>query len=1137
MKRWLIRLTIGAAVLLVLIAIAVQIVLSTDLPKNIVLDALREKTGLRVEASSLRTSWSGRTTLKDLEIGLPLEPDPFVRVPSVTVEHNSLIWLALSRSLGLSELRIVDPVVDLRTDPAERWNLIEAAEIVAGARKPRDPEDTSVPDLPRLTIRSAEVNVALPDGRTLQYTPFEIDGTPDGPLAWNFTLSLKDRIAVDGRLAPGAGWAHRVEFDVEEVRSLIEPFVAELPQPLDASGVWTGDIRSGSLAGSLAIDTLHAGDISARGRIDARLEGLDLTVKPSDLVITRGTGPGAMTVRLQQGTAVLNTAELKLQTLTGRVDTLADFHAAGAWSLESSSGALDLDWQSIEAATLTTSGNLSAQAQRTPLGETRILATVNTTGAYEDANWQLATTLEAAGDSWQSMNAAILVPSATVTRADTSATFDAARASVRLRWPSVTVDELTIPGRTDTSAQIAGEFNAESFEWSVRANAEKWRPRVTVPDLPDRPLSFDLDARGDLAHARINTFTTTYDGANARLSGRLGFEGEIDTELVFDAVHPEGLRIAGVQTQRIEATGSATGTLQPLDLTVNATSSLEAVSYNDEPVGPLELTLRAHADETAIELTIDPTALLDGEVGATASYTRGELDIDAGLSASGVSLARIGNLLRIPQPLSGIAVARLEATIPLETPTDAVASGEWVVQQVDTDEFGSLSGEGTVRVGDGRLALPEATLRTGEGLLHASASMNLDEPDRIATTFRLIDWPLELPEQQLAARASAEGEVELFLSPLGASGGVDLEVDLRYKGQDAGTLTAASQLSRDDIRITNFRLTTLDGQLTGSGRFALDEDLWQAASLQASWSDLRLSGLSDFEPALTDLVGTTSGSLTIQPATDPRATLPMEVTVLADFLDASFAGFTFGRGDRPEPDLNTLAHFGPTRFEIQEGEMAVADGHVDFYGRVTNHADETAAFLHLIMDRLDLQQIADAAGLDDRPMPGRISGDWSAGGVLKAPHRLYGSARLSITDSDLLALPGIAQLYGALRLDIGTPKPQGEGEAIIRLEGESLEIARLTYFNRGTDVLAGLRIENIFDPRKSPISGTAVGAARPLKGTRASFLEVVDRAIRAAQSNAVAVEIDGTLSEPTSRVVPLKDLTSSIGRLLRGRPD
>ncbi|XHC24985.1 hypothetical protein ABWH91_12050 [Phycisphaerales bacterium ac7] len=203
MKRWLIRIIIGAAVLLVLIAVAVQIVLSTDVPKNIVLDAIRKQTGLSVDASSLRTSWGGHTTLEDFEAALPLESDPFVRVRRVTVRHNSLVWLALTRSLGLSELRIVDPVVDLRTDPSEQWNLIEAAQIAAGARQPRDPSDATTPDLPRLIIRNAEVNVALPDGRSLQYTPFEINGTPDGPLAWNFTLSLENRIAIDGRLAPG----------------------------------------------------------------------------------------------------------------------------------------------------------------------------------------------------------------------------------------------------------------------------------------------------------------------------------------------------------------------------------------------------------------------------------------------------------------------------------------------------------------------------------------------------------------------------------------------------------------------------------------------------------------------------------------------------------------------------------------------------------------------------------------------------------------------------------------------------------------------------------------------------------------------------------------------------------------------
>jgi hypothetical protein len=273
------------------------------------------------------------------------------------------------------------------------------------------------------------------------------------------------------------------------------------------------------------------------------------------------------------------------------------------------------------------------------------------------------------------------------------------------------------------------------------------------------------------------------------------------------------------------------------------------------------------------------------------------------------------------------------------------------------------------------------------------------------------------------------------------------------------------------------------------------------------------------------------------PRDDPRDELPLLLSVEADFDEARFADFTLGMSDREGTDLVANIRFGPDRAEMRESRLIAAGGTLDMYGRISDHDGETAVFGNFSMSDLDLQQIASAASLNDRPMPGRVSGEWSVGGSLGHPHRLFGNASMELTQSDLLALPGIAQVYSALKLNIGTPKPEGEGTVLVRLEGRALEITRLIYFNRGTDVVAALTIEDIFNPTDSPIDGTAVGSIRPLRAGSQSFLSVIDRLLRAAQANAAAVEIGGTLSEPETTLTPLKDLTSSIRRLLRGRAD
>ncbi len=300
------------------------------------------------------------------------------------------------------------------------------------------------------------------------------------------------------------------------------------------------------------------------------------------------------------------------------------------------------------------------------------------------------------------------------------------------------------------------------------------------------------------------------------------------------------------------------------------------------------------------------------------------------------------------------------------------------------------------------------------------------------------------------------------------------------------------------------------------------------------WDHFDFAEATALWPGLDQFAGTSTGTLSIQPTQDPRSGLPLELRVDANFTEARFANFTLGSVDPETPDLSSRIHFGRGRAQIEQATLAAAGGTLDLYARASDHDGEIAAFGHLLMNNLDLQQIASAANLTTRPMPGRVSGEWSIGGSLTAPHRLFGQATLTLTDSDLLALPGISQVYSALRLDIGRTEPQGEGKATVRLEGHTLEISRLDYFNRGTNILASLSIEDIFSLRQSPIEGIAVGSARPIAVDSQSFFSSIDRMIRAAQSGAAAVEIEGTLSNPQTTLVPLKDLTDSIGRLFSG---
>jgi len=1158
MKRWIIRLSVLLLILLIAALVTAHFVLKGDLPRRMVVDILREQTGLRVDAASMSVSWSGRTVIEDLEIALPLEEQPFLTARRVRVSHNSLIMLALTRSLGLSDLRIVDPIVSLEADEGDQWNIIEAAEIVSAAlERNRDPNDppSGLPELPRLRVERAVVDVDLPDGRSFSYQPFAIIGDPDGTLAWDFALTLEDRIALGGRLSPGAGWGHRIDFAVDELRSLVEPFVSSLPVPLDAAGAWRGDIREGTLAGTLTIAVLRAGDFTARGTVSAELVGTQLEVTPSTLIVERSTSQAEVArtdqLRISSGTVTANLETITASRIVGSLATgsqgvplkFAEFQAGAEYSITETSGTANIDWRGnaepLLGSPLAHTGSLRTIASVSPLGEIRLTADLVSTGQGESTSWDIASTIDAFGPSFQTIALSAVLPRAVVSTSQGRATLDGAAAELTARWPALTDIRLSIPDadRQRSPLLVTADLDTDTMVWNASADADGYHPPITVPALPEPPpLTITLRARGDRDRAILETLTAHAEGVTLQADGRMTY-ADLDAQLSIVAQKGAQAIADSITTRESVVSADISGSVSPLDVRIAGEATVAGPAYRDQLLGDVSTGFSATITDRQYEFVFEPIAILGGQVGAIASYTTGDAEARIAFLGERLSLGRLAEVLDLSMTLTGEAGADLSATIPLDDPAATVASGTWTASQVNVADRALINGEGTLIAGNGSLRLPQINLRHADGSLRGSAEMDLERPDRFHAAFSLDDWPLELDATKTEIVANGDADLTVHLAPLGADGTAQLAAQITYRDQPAGTVSVETSIAGRDLSINSISADALGGTVRGGGLVPLSAEFWERARFDLQWSDIDFSQAHVLLPALEPLRGTTVGSLTLSPSDDFRAELPLELVLQSNFEDAAFKGFTLGVPDRELPDLKAVVHFGPDRAEITEGSVTAAGGTLDIYGRISDHGGESAVFITSSMNNLDLQQIASAASLDDGPMPGRVNGDWSIGGSLMPPHRLFGSARMTLTDSDLLALPGIAQLYSALSLNIGRPEPQGEGKVLVRLEGESLEITRLVYFNRGTDLVAAMTIEDIFNPADSPIEGTVVGSIRPLRAGPQSFLSAIDRLLRAAQANAVAVEIGGTLSEPDTSLVPLKDLTSSIQRLLRGRVD
>jgi len=120
-------------VIVALLGVAVQIILTTDLPRNLVLSGLERQLGLRVNASSMQTGWIGRSNLDDVTLALPLVEESFLQVPHLKIKHSTLFSLLLRQPIHIDEMYFDRPHLIVRQDALGRWNVGDAMALITRA--------------------------------------------------------------------------------------------------------------------------------------------------------------------------------------------------------------------------------------------------------------------------------------------------------------------------------------------------------------------------------------------------------------------------------------------------------------------------------------------------------------------------------------------------------------------------------------------------------------------------------------------------------------------------------------------------------------------------------------------------------------------------------------------------------------------------------------------------------------------------------------------------------------------------------------------------------------------------------------------------------------------------------------------
>ncbi len=278
--------------LLVLVLALTQIILWTNIPRDVVLSKLQTQLGLRIQARTLSAGWL-TTDLHDVRISLPLAEQSVVDVPEMRVRHN---WLPLLLMMGpdLKAVELDRPVLNVWQSTDGRWNIGEVMELLArsGGKNTdtaRSTAPTSPARLPNLVISDATVNVAAAGGKKQQIGHVEIRGHADGPLVWEYDVSIADRMSLVGKVAPQDAWSHEVTINVKpQAVDLLRPWVANVPAFELVNGKWTGEISGGGLAGRLDVGALKLNGLTASGALAASDQNGTIQIHPVNLAVDTG---------------------------------------------------------------------------------------------------------------------------------------------------------------------------------------------------------------------------------------------------------------------------------------------------------------------------------------------------------------------------------------------------------------------------------------------------------------------------------------------------------------------------------------------------------------------------------------------------------------------------------------------------------------------------------------------------------------------------------------------------------------------------------------------------------------------------------------------------------------------------------
>ncbi len=1151
-RRWIVRILIGLGVLLVIVAIVAQIVLSTSIPRKIVLSIVQSELGLRMTAASLSTGWLGHTELTDVTLALPLQDDSFLKVPSLKVSHTSMFGLIIGRSLKVEQIVISKPSVVVRQDEAGRWNLQEVIELLGkagGAKSVAEQAASSRPEMPKVRIDSGVIRIIDNQGREATLAPLNVQSGPRSPLVWAYEVKIGEQVAADGELVPGGSWKHRVSFAVDDLGPWSRAWIQNWPEVASIEGDWQGQTGEKGITGRLNVHSLQVMQYSAEGVASIEAGGGSAIIRPENFVLH--TAKQLPEIRLLAGELQVDGTGAKVKDV--RVVTGGgQANLSGRYGFSDGNAVAKLVWRDVAVPVGTVHGGQIDASVRQPWpGQPLIQATLSSYGHTDAGKWAAGLVVEGQGRSWNTIDWNAKLPrihyegARDVTLNDVSVEVATTPDEVRLVSLGM-AEKGTLSGN--------GLYKLGSGEWYLWAQGSDWR----LPGLGDAPLGVMINIWGGAEQIRLDKLFVSLEALDLFADGYYYFDRPKPVDLNLYLTHPPANATDGppdaLLRGRVRADAHVSGTVRPMNLDLDGQMRGREVFVRGREVGQVQGALRGAVRGEDIRIDIPKAELFKGIWDLSVRYPltgpRGREVFLVDLGADRVALSEVGTLLNQPQ-LTGMFSGKWRTTIPRQGGVNAIeSSGDFTVDKPALGAAGARKITGKTKIFGGTIEVADGLAVQGDGSAKFTLKTLFDHLDRLNATLDAADWPLAAAGGELKIISNLQTQVFIDTSARSIQGPVTLRSDVVVRDRPAAKIAVNGQLHGRSLELTQIHADAAGGEVNGVARVDFDKPLSSTAELD--WADVRAGELIAVVPELSGLEGTYSGKLSVARAPDPRAPEPLRVKIDLHSDAGRFRSVSIGEMMFASY-LNILPGFKLDRAVLDRSDIELAGGVAHLWARAGTHpapkpavgpaaglpgesGRDTSLAVQVIcdFDSLSLDQLVKVGKPEATDTPGQLEGRITVVGNPSDPATLFGEGNVKLTHSDLGDVAPIAALYNAMNLGASTTEPAGRGMGAFRIEASTLNLTSLRYFNRGVEAKATATVHDLWNLPASRLEGFAVGTIRPLKNSGIGFITDADAILGALQQNLTTVRFWGTVKNPEAAIVPFNEIGGTLRTLLIG---